>query len=180
MRALTVAVIAVTLAAVTVLPATAATEEQLRQAALTSTDLGRGWSALQEGPEERLTAAGVTNYTAIYQRGPSLPNFRLDLVLISLVDEFALGALEVDIDDALGAIRAFGFELREETAPAIGTDTRRFALSGSVVGFPITGEIIVWRQAGILATVGALGTAGGAAEELARQQETRINAVIGY
>lgn len=180
MRAFIAAAVAIALGVFAILPATAATQEQLQQAALTSGDLGRGWSVFQEGPAEELAAAGVANYTAIFQRGPSLPDLRIDLVIVSLADETALSQANIDIDGSLGAIRGLGFELREEPAPQIGSETRRFVLSGTVIGLAISGEVIVWRQNGVVAIVGALGTAGGSAEALARQQEERINAVIGY
>src|SRR5215207_8882430 len=134
MRVVIIAVAAIALGAFAVLPVTAATEEQLQQAALTVDDLGRGWSVFQEGPAEELAAAGVANYTVIFQRGPSLPDFRIDLVIVSLADEAALGQASIDIDGSLGAIRSLGFELREEAAPQIGSETRRFVLSGAVVG----------------------------------------------
>lgn len=155
-------------------------QEQLAAAALTAGELGSGFTRVQSGPVDDLTQQGVTNYMAVYSRTTGVGRPTFTIVVDALTDAAASDALpQTDPTDQLGALKQFGVTATQVDAPAIGSNTIKLALSGSVFGQTLDGECIFWRHGGVIAAVCALGSANPSAEAYAMRQQEKLVATFG-
>ena len=162
-------------------PAAAApTQDELAPVALTTADIGSEFSVFQSGPAEQLTALNVPNHVAVLARTFGFLGLQFEAVVSVLADAAAADAATGgDTASVLGVLRGFGVSLEPADAPAIGSDTLRYRLSGNVLGQRIRGDCIVWRQSSVLAAVCALGDTDKSAETYAERQQAKIIAAFG-
>jgi hypothetical protein len=160
--------------------AAAPSQEQLSAAMLTAADIGEGFTVLQSGPVEQLTSKGVANHLTVFSRtlGVARPSFTI--VIDALTDSATLEGLPAtDPTEQLQALKQFGVTVQQVEAPAIGQNTVKLALSGSVFGLALSGDCIIWQHAGVSAAVCALGEGNPTATDFAMQQHQRLIAVFG-
>jgi hypothetical protein len=177
MRTLTIA-LALLAAVFIAAPAQAElTDEQLAAAALTAEEIGADFTVVQSGAAEQLSALGVPSFLGVYQRVSSR-SLSFDVVMVLLVD--ATGAEHLtgqDVTGNLELLKDLGVTLTPTTPPAIGEDTMMVTVAGAVAGFPITGDIITWRQSGTFALVGTMGSSASTAVGYAEQQRDKLAAI---
>jgi hypothetical protein len=182
MRATLAAIIAVA-ALFIAIPARAATsQDTLASAALTDSDLGQGYSQVQGGPRSELTDQGVAYYLGLFVRLPGLRNPSMEFVVNVLADTAGDGAFDEAAFRAgveQGFTGASGLTMTAADAPAIGQNTARWTVSGSLAGQDLSGDFILWRHGGVIAGVLTLspGTTSGAA--YAATQEAKLTAIVG-
>ena len=172
--------VALSAALVTSLGHAAPSQEQLAAAALTAGDLGSGFVQVQSGPVDDLTQQGVANHMAVYSRAIGVGRPALTIVLDALTDAAASDALpQTDPAEQLALLKQFGVTTTQVDAPAIGENTVKLMLSGSVFGQSLDGDCIFWRHAGVIAAVCALGSGGPSAEGYAVRQQEKLVAQFG-
>lgn len=160
MRVILVAVL--TLAAVlsTAPLAAAPTQDELAGAALTAADAGGGFIAVQSGPVDQLSSVGVPNYLAVFARPLGFGGLSFEIAGTVLVDAAAADANGVGPEQVVEVVKQFGIIVEGAEAPTVGSDTIRYTVSGSILGQTMSGDIIIWRHAGVIAGVLALGDYG--------------------
>ncbi|MFN8557383.1 MAG: hypothetical protein U0531_08535 [Dehalococcoidia bacterium] len=181
MRAVLAALLVVA-AAVWSAPAVQAarTQQELASAALTATDLGPGFTAMDVSPQASSQSLGEIGHTGLFMRMPSLGNPSLEVVATVLIDVSSAGLISAqDVAADLDALRGAGISIDPAPAPAIGQDTVMLKLKGVMAGQPISGDIIGWQQGDVIAAVAVLGTGSPTALPYATRQQAKLAATFG-
>jgi hypothetical protein len=168
-------------AALAATPARAQSEAELAGAALTAADLPPGFELVQAGPAGEAVPGAPASHLAVFQRFSLGFPITIDFLTVLLADgaSFDLGD-SATVETALAEVRGHGLEVTPVEAPAIGTETARFALSGAVAGVPLRGDVIIWRYGRLIVSVATVGTRMQSAEGYALRQQEKLVAAFGY
>lgn len=151
--------------------------DDLAAVALTPAEIGSGFTTFRNDDFSQLVGADVPNYTAIYQRLPTLRQPTLQIVAVVLADATALGGVDgVEQAGGLTALQGLGITIEPVTPPEIGEETRMFTLSGSIAGQRVSGDLIAWRHGDVIATIATFGNGSFTSLEYAKAQEAKLAA----
>ena len=187
MRRILAALVALAVVGVFAPAAQARTVDELRPLALTAGDLGAGFQ-LVPIPASGPNGEALPGHAGVYYKMGGLLDPSLTIVANGLADAALTQGTDLDPTAALALLLQEGITATPVEAPAIGQETFRYRLDGTLRGLTVTGDLVGWRHQDVLATVAVLraglpGTAPSgdapAVVDLALLQQERLVRALG-